>query len=118
MHISEPSVSTAADAKWLEHLAAAFAAFRRVNKPGRWVPSNLRSQAVAAMNAGVSTGAIERACRVSRAQLTRWREAADVLPQPRVLSVVDGIGPLHSSSDTSIELRVGAWRISLSRATD
>jgi len=118
MHNSEPSVSTATDSKWLEHLAAAFAAFRRINRPGRWIPSGLRNQVVAALNAGVPSGAIERACKVSRTQLKRWREAADALPHPRVLSVVDDGGPAHSSSETSIELRVGAWRISLGRVTD
>jgi hypothetical protein len=118
MGTSEPSVSTAVYGKLLENLAAAFAAFRRVNKPGCWIPSGLRSQVVAALNAGMSASAIARACKVSRAQLNYWRAAADAVPQPRVLSVVDDSGPAHSSSETSIELRVGAWRISLNRATD
>ena len=117
MHNSSPSVSTATDSKWLEHLAAAFAAFRRINGPGRWIPSDLRNQAVAALNGGVPSSAIERACKVSRAQLIHWRAAADAMPQSRLLSVADG-GPAHSPSDTSIELRVGTWRINLSRDTD
>ena len=115
---SEPSISTATDTKWLEHLAAAFAAFRRVNNPGCWIPSALRNEVVAALNAGMPAGAIARACKVSRSQLQYWRVAAGAMPQPRVLSVVDGSGPAHSSSDTSIELRVGTWRINLSRDTD
>ena len=116
MRNSEPSVSTAADSKWLAQLAAAFVAFRRVNKPGCWIPIGLRNQVVAALNAGVSTSAIERACKVSRARLNYWRAAAEAMPQPRVLSVVDGSGP--APSETGIELRVGAWCISLSRARD
>jgi hypothetical protein len=118
MRMSEPSVSTAVYGKLLENLAAAFKAFRRVNKPGRWIPSGLRNQAVAALNAGVPSGAIERTCKVSRAQLSYWRAAANVVPQPRVLSVVDDSRPVQSSSETGIELRVGAWCINLSRATD
>lgn len=118
MHNSEPSISTATVSKWLERLAAEFATFRRINRSRRWIPSSLRDQVVAALNAGVPSDAIERACKVSRTQLKRWREAADALPQPRVLSVVDGGGAAHASTETSVELRVGAWRISLSRATD
>ena len=118
MHNTEPSVSTATDSKWLEHLAAAFAALRRINRTRGWIPSGLRDQVVAALNAGVPSDAIERACKVSRTQLKRWREAADALPPRRVSSVVDGSGPAHSSSEKSVELRVGAWRISVSRVTD
>ena len=118
MRNSKPSAATAVYGKLVDNLAAAFAAFRRVNKPGSWIPSSLRNQVVAALNAGVSIGAIERACKVSRTQLSYWRAAADAVPQPRVLSVVDGSGPTHSSAETSIELHVGAWRISVERATD
>lgn len=118
MRSSEPSVSTAIYDKLLENLAAAFKAFRRVNRPGRWIPNGLRNQVVVALNAGVPSGAIERACKVTRTQLSYWRAAADTVPQPRVLSVVDDSRPVQSSSETSIELRVGAWRINLSRATD
>lgn len=118
MRNSEPSISTAIDSKWLEQLAAAFAAFRRVNRPGCWIPIGLRNQVVAALNAGMPADAIGRACKVSRAQLNYWRAAAEAMPQPRVLSVVDGSGPAPSSPEMSIELRVGAWRISLSRVTD
>ena len=124
MRRSEPqSFSNAAYANRLHHLAAAFAAFRRANKPGRRIPSGLRAQVVAALNAGVSATAIEKACRLSWSQVTRWRSAAladgtlSVRPQADVLSVVDDAAR-SPSSDTDVELRVGPWRISLSRVAD
>ena len=118
MRSSEPPVSTAVYDKLLQNLADAFKAFRRVNRPGSWIPIDLRNQVVAALNAGVPSGALERACKVTRAQLSYWRAAAGAAPEPRVLSVVDDSRPARSSSETSIELRVGDWRINLSRATD
>ena len=66
-------------------------------------------------------GAIERRCKLSWSQLTRWRAAARVnekapaAPAPaQVLSVVDA--PL--AGDGGVELRVGPWRICLSRASE
>lgn len=114
-------LSNAAYTDRLHHLAAAFAAFRRANKPGRRIPLGLRTQVVAALNAGVSANAIEKACGLSWSQVTRWRSAARadgalaVAPHADVLSVVDGAA---SSPTPDVELRVGSWRISLSRMAD
>jgi hypothetical protein len=120
MRLSEPpSLSNASRSKRLAHLAAAFAAFRRVNEPGRRIPLGLRRQVVAALDAGVSASAIRKACGVSWSQATRWRSAAhaggEVAAAPQVLSVVDRGAPVSASSDGGVELRVGAWRISVNR---
>ena len=125
MRRSKPqSLSNVAGAKRLVQLAAAFAAFRRVHGPGRRIPLGLRRQVVAALDAGVSAGAIERTCGVSWSQTRYWRSAAHaggpVMAPPQVLSVVDSqAAPASSpSQDGGLDLRVGSWRISVHRVTD
>ena len=122
MRRSEPQSLSNRYAKRLQHLAAAFAAFRRVNPRGRRIPMGLRRQVVAALEAGVSTSALAEACGVSWSQATRWRSVAHAsgveTAAPQVLSVVDTGAPACVSSDGDIELRVGSWRISVSRVTD
>jgi hypothetical protein len=125
MRRSKPqSLSNVAGAKRLVQLAAAFAACRRVHGPGRRIPLGLRRQVLAALDAGVSAGAIERTCGVSWSQTRYWRSAAraggPVMAAPHVLSVVDRqVAPASSPSpDGGIEMRVGSWRISVHRVTD
>jgi hypothetical protein len=123
MRQSKPqTLSRASRTQRLAPLAAAFAAFRRVNKPGRRIPLGLRRQVVAALDAGESLSAIQKACGVSWSQATRWRLAAqagaEVGEAPQVLSVVDRGALVSSPSDGGVELRVGAWRISVNRVDD
>jgi hypothetical protein len=118
---SQPDV---ADSNRIAQLAAAFAAFRRVHGRGKRIPLGLRRQFVAALDAGVSAGALGKACGVSWSQSRYWRApdraAAPVTAAPQVLSVVDRpAGPACSSTpDGDFELRVGGWRISVQRVTD
>ena len=117
--------------KRLERLSAAFEGYRRARPRGR-IPPGLRSQALAALAAGVSAGAVREACRLSWAQLARWRQAAEcdargptlrarTEAQARVFSVVDtaqsGSQELHERGEVGeeIELRIGAWHVSLRR---
>jgi len=115
------SIFSATRARRLEHLAAAFAEYRRASTPGRWIPRGLRAQVLAALNAGVSASAIQRVCKLSWTQITRWRSAAGAVgtlatpQQAQVLSVVDTV-PVPSLADTGVEMRVGPWRISINRA--
>jgi hypothetical protein len=122
MRRSKPQSRSNTHAKRLQHLAAAFAAFRRVNPRGRRIPAGLRRQVVAALDAGVSTSALAEACGVSWSQATRWKSAAHaggvVAAAPQVLSVVETGAPACLSSDGDIELRVGAWRININRVSD
>jgi hypothetical protein len=125
MRRSKPqSLSNVAGSKHFAQLAAAFAAFRREHGPRRWIPLGLRRQFLAALDAGVSASAIGEACGVSWSQSRYWRSAAraaaPVMAAPQVLSVVDRqTAPAScSSSDEGLELRVGAWRISVHRVTD
>jgi hypothetical protein len=83
----------------------------------------LRRQFVAALDAGVSAGALGKACGVSWTQTRYWRSAARaarVLATPQVLSVVDPPAAPVSSGvpEEDLELRVGVWRISVQRVTD
>jgi hypothetical protein len=119
---------SAAHGKRLERLAAAFDAYRRANPGGRF-PAGLRVQVVSAIDAGVSAGAVGRACRLSWSQLRSWQQAAagggrvaaparlDAVVSPRVLSVVDGPREALLEGD-DIELRVGRWWVSLRRVVD
>jgi len=117
------SPSSIVDSERVTQLATAFAAFRRAHGPGRRIPLALRKQSVAVLDAGVSAGALGKACGVSWTQARYWRTAAragaPVMAAPQVLSVVDHQAtPAPSSSADEVELRVGCWRISLSRASD
>lgn len=117
------SLASASCAKRLQHVAVAFEAFRRVNKPGQRIPRGLRAQVVAALGVGVSATSLQRACKLSWSQLTRWKSEARVdgelstRQQPQVLSVVEADAP-GACADAEVELRVGSWRICLSRASD
>jgi hypothetical protein len=123
MRPSPQSLSSVAGAKRLQHLAAAFTAFRRANGPRRRIPLGLRTQVAIALEAGVSASAIQKACGLSWSQTRRWRLEAQtsgaVMAAPQVLSVVDHGSALASSSPgDGIELRIGAWQIKLSRVAD
>jgi hypothetical protein len=109
--------------KHVEQLATAFAAFRRANGAGRRIPLGLRRQFVAALDAGVSASTLGRACGVSWTQTRRWKSAALAaapVMAPQVLSVVDrhAAPPSSGAPEGDLELRVGAWRISVQRVTD
>ena len=125
MRRSKPqSVSDVASGKRVVQLAAAFTAFRHAHRPGRRIPLGLRRQFLAALDAGAPASAIGKACGVSWSQSRYWRSAAragsTVTAAPQVLSVVDRqAAPASTSSpDGDLELRVGAWRISVQRVTD
>jgi hypothetical protein len=120
------NLSNVAGSKRLVRLVAAFAAFRSVHGAGRRIPSGLRRQVLAALDAGVPAGAIGKACGVSWSQMRYWRSAGragGAVPEAaQVLSVVDHemrpVSCPSPSSDGGLELRVGAWRISLNRVAD
>ncbi len=123
MRQSKPqSQSVVAGTKRLQQLAAAFAAFRRAHGPGRRIPLGLRTSVAAALEAGESAGAIQKACGVSWIQTKRWRSAAQtdgVTLAPQVLLVVDReSAAASSSSGDGIELRIGAWHVRINRVVD
>ena len=117
-------LSDVAGSKRLVRLAAAFAAFRSVHRPGQRIPLGLRRQVLAALDAGVSASAIGKVCGVSWSQTRYWRAAAcaggAVTRAPQVLSVVDRqASPACSSPpEGGLELRVGPWRVSINRVTE
>lgn len=125
MHKPRPH-STPALSKRLEQLAAAIDAYRG-NKPRRRLSPDLRTQVVAAIDAGATVRAVREACNVSASQIGRWRQAAalsgdDAAPSstpvfvsPRVLSVVDENTRAGTQLDDEIELRIGGWHVSLRR---
>ena len=89
----------------------------------RWRVTDARA-ALAALDAGVSAGAIAKACGVAWSQATRWRlvehagRVTAAAPEAQVLSVVDSGAPAPASSSEGVELCVGPWRISVSRKAD
>jgi hypothetical protein len=118
-----------AHSKRLQQLAAAFDAYRR-GRPGRRLPQGLRTQVVAAIDAGASKSAVGRTCKLSWAQISGWQQDAvrsariasaasqAVAASPRVLSVVDAVTRDDTMLAGDIELRIGHWRVSLRRAVD
>jgi len=119
------SVSTKdsqAHAKCLEQLEAAFMEFRRTHEPGRRIPAALRAQVVRALDEGVAERRLRLACRVSWNQLRRWRSTQSTrrapvpTPRARVLSVVDPDPRELAHTDGNIEIKVGPWRMCLSRS--
>lgn len=123
--------SNVGHAKRLTELGAAFAAYRR-SAPRRPFSGELRGQAVAALAAGVPVSAICRVCHLSWGQITEWREAGasaevrsgqagaigPVAGEVRMLSVVDP-GPAEAvTRGGEIEVRIGGWWVSFSRAAE
>ncbi len=118
------SPSSVASSKRIDQLAAAFSAFRRSRGPGRRIPLGLRRQFLAALDSGEPASALRIACGVSWTQARSWRATAGaggaVTTAPQVLSVVERqtVPPPCGAPEGDIELRVGAWRISVQRVTD
>jgi hypothetical protein len=117
------NLSHLASSKRLAQLAAAFTAFRSAQGTGKRIPLGLRRHVLAALDAGVTAGAIERVCGVSWSQTKNWRSAAraarPVVVAPQVLSVVDRqAASVFSSPEGNLELRVGSWRISVHQMSD
>jgi hypothetical protein len=121
MNRAEQSLPKDAYAKRLDAAAAAIAAFRRAH-PGQPFPSKLREEVVAAVEAGVAVGVAAKACGLSTTQVRLWRSKAEGSPRAsgsspsaRVLSVVDAPSERPGLVDEEVEIRVGAWRVHLSR---
>jgi len=116
--LPQNSADTAVD---IQKLAAAFERFRRTHKPGTRIPRALRDGAARALAGGVSGTQIQKACRLSWIQVHKLRptnaaqRAASLPEAPRVLSVVDERARRPSTSD-AIEIGIGPWRLSLTRA--
>ena len=109
----------------LAELERRFAEFRALNAPGTRVPEELRAAVLGALNAGLRVCALRGSCGLSYGQVARWKggrprvksnrwgESAKV----RAFSVVED--PLTSRStpevprEEALELRVGAWAVSV-----
>lgn len=109
--------SSEGHAKRLAQLGAAFAAHRRGGR-GKRISEQLRDQAVSALAAGVSPGAVRRVCHISWTQLSCWRDASRLAVEPRagearVLSVVESTRCEVDGGE--IEIRVGGLRLSIKR---
>ena len=114
----------------LEKLEKRFARFHAENPPRTRVPLALRRGALQALDEGVSSGKLQRACRISWGQLKSWKTAPRLLkpsshsreakPEAvRVFSVVDTdpvVQPTPMASD-GLELRFGPWSVCV-RLTD
>ena len=111
----------------VERLGQRFEVFRRSHEPGTRIPHALRAAALAALDRGVSTRDLRRACGVTSVQLRQWREhvmrapqvAAADRPVAHVFNVVDeapeddaGIG---ESGGSELELRLGRWAVRISQ---
>ncbi len=114
-------LQTSADAAVdIERLGTAFAAFRRAHKPGTRIPDTLRGRVASALRQGVSGSRIQKVCRLSWIQVKKMRSTQVVhrptLPQPpRVLSVVDENASRPVPAE-AIEIGIGEWRVSVTRA--
>ena len=117
-----------ASAAAVERLGQRFEVFRRSHEPGTRIPHALRAAALAALDRGVSTGDLRRACGVTSVQLRQWREhvrrgpqvAAADRPVAHVFNVVDeapeddaGLG--GESGGSELELRLGRWAVRISQ---
>jgi len=122
----QPHPQSAAQTKRLEQLVVAVDTHRG-GSPRRWLSQGLRAQVVAAIDAGVTVRAVSEACKLSKSQIARWRQAAATSGEgaapssaatsasPRVRSVVDRVTPQDMQLDGEIELRIGGWHVSLRR---
>lgn len=104
----------------IQKLGAAFTEFRRTHKPGTRIPGALRAQVARALGQGVPGSRIQKVCRLSWIQIKKMRSAGVAqrpMPRqpPRVLSVLDEEVRRPAPSEV-VEIGIGAWRVSVSRA--
>ena len=126
------SPGTSETSSALAELEHRFAEFRRDHPRGARVPEDLKEAALTMLAKGVTPGAISRTCGVSWSQLMAWkgtrrsaragraRRRAKSMPDVRVFSVVEDPvdrGAPAMSVDSTLELRLGAWSVSV-RLTD
>ena len=115
-------LESTADAEMeIQKLGAAFAQFRRTHKRGTRMPESLRARVTRALATGIPGSRIERVCGMSWSQVKSLRSNLATLramppaQAPRVMSVVDEQVPATMKSE-SIEIGVGAWRVSVTRS--
>ena len=114
----------------LKNLEKQFAQFHAEHPPGTRIPLALRADALQALNEGVPSNKLQRACRISWGQLKSWKAAPRPLksgsrrretkPEAvRVFSVVDAEPVAQPTPRTSdgLELRFGPWSVCV-RLTD
>jgi hypothetical protein len=111
----------------VERLGRSFAEFRRTHRSRARIPQTLRDATLAAIQQGTPEQEVMRACRITQAQLDRWRECQGARMQtigpnetgPLVFPVVeDGLcaGRVAGGSEgeaVPLQLRVGRWEISI-----
>ena len=104
----------------LADLSDRFARFRGEQGPGARVPEDLRAAVLDALDRGFAPADVYRACRVSWGQVAAWKAsrvaAAPSAAEPevaavRVFGVVDE--PLPEATRDGLELRVGAWSVTI-----
>lgn len=118
----------------LSELEKRYARFRRSRSRGSRVPLDLRDATLAVLEAGATGGELQRRCGVSWGQLESWKasrgaDEADEADERsvRVLSVVDGEaaqegpgtdrrGRGPGTEDGVLELRLGAWSVTVRQA--
>lgn len=97
----------------LVHLSARFDTFRRNHPPGTTIPTELRSEVVAAVDAGVPPTRVWKVCRISTTQLTAWRaKAGKSTPAPAVLAIIDEAP--RSTAPITLDLQIDGWQVRIS----
>lgn len=112
----------------LEDVRQRFAAFRRTYEPRTRIPNELRRAVLAALKQGVSMSALRGTCGLSARQVEDWHldlpgtvpGGGSVAEPARVFAVADDSPadnrePRERSMNTDgrLELRVGAWAITV-----
>jgi transposase-like protein len=107
----------------LERLRQRFAQFRREHPPQTRIPVPLREAVLTAMERGVTSSQVRRACGISSSQLEQWQKRRETRgrqpaerrrPKARVFSVVGeaaGTKPADSHAAPELELRLAGWSI-------
>jgi hypothetical protein len=110
-------VAVEAAAELLENVRRQFLRFRRGGGGRKRIPAPLRAVVVAAVERGVTRGALERRCGVSSAQITAWqREVKGSRSQARA-RVFDVTGTPEAAqacvSGPELALRLGPWSVTV-----
>lgn len=100
----------------LKRLQFDFSAFRRTRSGRCRIPMALKDAALEAIDTGIPSAKVAKACGLSSSQLWTWRKqrSAGMVPAT-VLTVFDepSVQPARLPQDIELQLQIGGWRLRL-----
>lgn len=95
----------------LVQLGHRFTAFRRSHPPRSRYPSELRRAVIDAVDAGIASSEVARACGLSPSQLWSWRKKSPAsIPPASILTIVDDEAIVPSPQrEAEFQFQLAGW---------